>query len=97
MSNERLQALAETVELLAGMQQATERHISTLVDRQVRTFECVALVGSHVQTLAQEMAQSVDRVSRKMELLIDLVHRHEDEIQALEHRGDGPSGIARAA
>jgi uncharacterized coiled-coil protein SlyX len=87
--DERLQALTETVEILAGMQMENEKRqkeneesIKALAAMQQRTFE---LVSGAVTSLAA----SVDRTTRNMEILIRYAQRHEDWLDEIDKKLDG--------
>ena len=87
--DERLQALTETVEILAGLQMENEKRqkeneesIKALAAMQQRTFE---LVSGAVTSLAA----SVDRTTRNMEILIRYAQRHEDWLDEIDKKLDG--------
>jgi len=89
---ERHQALAETVEVIAGMQRKNEEGIqavakglealgATVKELAVNTHNAMQSIGSAVDTMAKS-------VSRNMEILIKYAQRHEDWLDEIEKRLD---------
>lgn len=79
---EKHQALAMHVEVLAGMQTQTENRIARLAELQAANEERLSRLIETVSSLAESTA----RLDNGMERMVRIVDLHEDRIHALEEK-----------
>jgi phage shock protein A len=96
--DKRLEALAQTVELLASMQIETEKQITRLTDQanetekqMVRLAKTMEEMANNSGRLEREMASRTDRLDRAMATLADgmalltrMTMDHSERIEKLE-------------
>lgn len=85
--DERLEALTHSVELLAGMQIETEKHIEVLAGMQTETEKRITRLAGTVERLAdrtevlqQHMATLADGMAQLTRIALD----HDERIGGLE-------------